>query len=343
MNLFFKSTLCLLLCAGSAMAAEKEPPKEVVEGEPSQERAFKSIEGKTIKGKIIKYIPIDKMVVFESSKRIPLGLFSEEDQAYILHWRMVRGFLSTFTFKIEAHEKLWARRNWKRSNMPYWLESLKFEGKETPFHVETMLRDFEESVTVKYTATGYTIRIRNGNSFPLENITVQHKIFYEQEEFLTGEDIMLTSSNTYNEVVVKEKRKGGTELVEVLEPYKDRFMASKCALLVDYTMDRNMNDNVEEGETENPFEGNPNYERIPGFNEWIEGSRRERSGKIIGIWLKMGMKDVDGNMVYREFCLPKDLPKQVSWDIPPEPAAEPAGETIADPETATVKTPPPGT
>jgi len=241
MKHLFTSIVCLLIFAGGIQATAPGP---------SPEHIFTSKEGRKFKGRILKYVPIDKMVVFDKTmKRIPLDFFCDEDQEYILYWSMTQGFLSTFTFKIEAQEKLWARRNWKRRTTPFWLEPLRMKGKETPLHVETMIAGYEEVVTARFIAKGYVIRIRNGNSFPLRNITVEHKIFYEQEEFAIGEDIMLCSSNTYPEVVVKQKRTGGSELVEVLEPYKDRILQTKCALLVTYSIHRNLNDNFVEGET----------------------------------------------------------------------------------------------
>lgn len=328
MKLYFKTILCLMLLTSVRAWAAGE--------QPSPEHTFTSTEGKSFTGRLVKFDPIDNIAVFDSKKRIPLSLFCEADQEYIRRWSMTQGFISTFTFKIEVSEMLWGRRRWKRRNIPYWMESLKLENKKTPHHVETTIKGFEENVTVEYLAKGYNIRIRNGNSFPLENIVVHHKVFYEQEEFLTSEDIMLSGHEDYAEIEIKQKVKGNTETVELLEPYKDRILESECALMVQYSMDRYSNDESEDG-IENKYEGDPNYERIPGFDEWDEGSERSRGGKIVGLWVKMGMEDQEGQMVYRDFTLPTDLPTIRTWDL----EAELAGETAESPGTysATNKVP----
>ena len=65
------------------------------------ERLFANRNGETLSDTIIKFDFDKQEVLFEQSGRIPLDVFSEEDQAYILQWNQQNGFASTMRFKIE--------------------------------------------------------------------------------------------------------------------------------------------------------------------------------------------------------------------------------------------------
>ncbi|MCF7848775.1 MAG: hypothetical protein K9M45_08000 [Kiritimatiellales bacterium] len=314
--------MCLLFLVGGATAYDK--------------RKFTTKDGKTYVGKLMKYSPTDKLVLLDIKRKTPLADFTEADQKYIMDWYVAQGFILPTQLRIELDEQLWARRRWKKNTIPYWLEPLKMEGKETPNHTELLFEGYEEYVVVEYTATGFEIKLRNKNSFPLENITVAHKIYYEQEEFIRTEDIVLSAENDYTDTTVKQTVKSGTEHIKLMEPNSELNLYSAVATLVNYEIERTVNLTTEEGEEDedgNISEGSTSTDygdTIEGFGEW-DDSNRDREGKLIGIWVKISSTDANGKTVTREVYKPDNLPQKVSWDLPPEPAAEPAAETTAEP------------
>ena len=59
-------------------------------------RDFTDTQGRTIRGRIVAYDATKKIVSFERDNRktskVPIGIFSEADQAYLLEWEVLRNF-----------------------------------------------------------------------------------------------------------------------------------------------------------------------------------------------------------------------------------------------------------
>ena len=84
------------------------------------ERVFSNRNGETLSDTIIKFDFDKQEVLFEKNGRIPLEVFHEIDQAYILQWNQQNGFASTMRFKIQIERDRWARMKQEQTRTPAW-------------------------------------------------------------------------------------------------------------------------------------------------------------------------------------------------------------------------------
>ncbi|NNJ71439.1 MAG: hypothetical protein HKP10_09175 [Kiritimatiellales bacterium] len=285
-------------------------------------RTFTSPDGKTLRDRIVKYDYQEKLVFLEEAGRVPLDSFSADDQAYILHWNQVAGFKSTMRFKMELKKSSWARMKHEQNITPFYMDAIHIPGKKIPNHQLLMLEDFEEYNAVYLEAEGYEIKLRNQNFFPIENIVVESKIYYEQENYMVPDSFFMSSDNAYDDTVATNKVRFLSETVPVIVPREEVFLNSECAIMVDHQIERSILLSTSENEGEGDDEGDTETEEtVEGFGEWDDHSRR-RKGKMIGAWLRVGIKDTNGQMVWREITSPSSLPNKVSWDPAEEPEEE---------------------
>ncbi len=298
----------LILTTLFALAAWSAPAQKM--------RTFSNREGKTLTDRIVKYDYEEKLVILEKTGRVPLDSFSAADQEYILHWNQIEGFKSTMRFKMEVKKNSWARMKHEQNITPFYMDAIHIPEKETPNHHMIMMEDFEEYNAVYLEAEGYEIKLRNQNFFPIENIVVESKIYYEQENYIMPDSFFLSSDNTYDDTTETNKVRFLSETVPVIVPREEVFLNSECAIIVDHQIERTaiLSTSEEEGEDEDEDdEASEAEETVEGFGEWDDHSRR-RKGKVIGVWFRVGIKDTDGKMVWREITAPTSLPDKVSWD-----------------------------
>jgi hypothetical protein len=278
-------------------------------------RTFSNAEGETLQDRIVKYDHGEQVVTLEKNGRLPLPTFCEADQKYIQQWNRAEGFKSTMRFKIELQQKNWARMKHEQTITPFFLDAVGLPGKKTPIHHLLMLDDYEEYNAVYLEAKGYEIILRNQNFFPLENIVVESKVFYEQEYYTVPDDLLASMESEYNDVAITNKVRFLSETVPAIIPREEVVLHSDCAITVDHQVDRS---NIADSSGEEDDEETGEESAAGGLGEWDDHGRR-RTGKLIGIWVRIGTKDADGNMIWREMTDPTSLPDKVSW----EPATPP--------------------
>lgn len=266
-------------------------------------------DGKSITDKITKYDFEEQLVFLEQNGRHPLDTFSEEDQAYIFHWNQVNGFMSTMRFKMSVDKKTWGQMKHEQTVTPYFMDAILIPGKKTPNHHVVMAEDYEEYNALYLEGEGFTITLRNQNFFPIENIVVESKVYYEQEQYTTPDSLFLSSESEYSDTVSTNKIRFLSESIPIIIPREEVAMHSECAIIVDHQVERSAlvstsGNEDEEEDTE---------ETIDGMGEWDDHGRR-RKGRVHGVWFRVGIKGLDGEMVWREITSPSSLDSKVNWE-----------------------------
>ena len=287
----------------TAIASSSSAQKEV--------HIFKNHEGKTLTDTLIKYDFEAKEIMLENSGKVPLATFSTDDQAYILHWNQVQGFKSTMRFKMDVKKSDWASMKYEQNVTPIFMDAVQIPGKKNPNHHIIVAEEYEEYNAIYLQAEGYEIKLRNQNFFPLENIVVESKIYYEQERYITPDSLFYSSENEYDDTVVINKVRFLSETVPIIIPREEVFLNSECAIIVDHQVERSSLASSSEGEGGD--DGESEGETIDGFGDWDDHGRR-RKGRIHGVWFRIGMKDPEGEMVWREITSPSSLASKVNWD-----------------------------
>ncbi len=281
-------------------------------------RTFSNSNGETLEDRILKYDYEEQTVFLEENGRVPLDTFSANDQNYILQWNQIDGFLSPMHFKADIKKDIWARMKHEQTITPYHMDAIQIPGKTVPVHEVVMLEDYEEYSAIYLEAAGYTVTLRNQNVFPLENILVQSKVFYEQEHYVLPDNIFKSFDNEYDDIVTTNKVRFLAESIPAIIPREEVVLHSECALLVDQQLERSalVVTFTEEGE-----EDEEDTETILTGGDISDHSRR-RKGKTLGVWFRVGIEGFDGKMIWREFTEPRSLPDKVSWE-PVKLAADP--------------------
>lgn len=134
-------------------------------------REFESADGKVIRGCIKAYDPAKKMVTIERDNRrttkVPITIFSEADQAYILEWETAKGFLSEQLLKISCKKKRGERRKEKQ------VEDVPTVGGGSE---EIQLNE------ITFEKFAYEIQLQNMGKSPLDNMRAVYIIYYEQSD-----------------------------------------------------------------------------------------------------------------------------------------------------------------
>lgn len=129
-------------------------------------RDFLSADGKSIRGKVMRYDARSKKVSIQRDTKqlftVPIRVFSDKDQKYILQWEFNKVFLSDSSFKIDAK-----RKKIKDSEAAY-------TGSVTSEKLEN---------------TAYELTLKNNSASSLEGLKVEYCIFYEQEKTVSSKTI----------------------------------------------------------------------------------------------------------------------------------------------------------
>ncbi len=279
-------------------------------------RTFSNAEGQTFEDTLVKYDYEARLVTLDKRGNVPIDTFSKAEQDYILKWNMAVGFKSPIRFKTEITRGNWGRMKAEKTITPFWMDAIQVPGKQTPTHTVVMVDDYEEYTALYLEAEGYTITLKNQNFFPIENIVVESKIYFEQENFIIPDDFFTSMKNEYTDTATTNKVKYTSETIPVIIPREEVALYSACSIIVDQQVNR---DSLT---TETEVEDDAEVETVvEGFGDWDDHGRR-RTGKLTGIWVRIGIKGPDGEMIWRELTDPKSLPKKVLWDSPsPGPTA----------------------
>ncbi|WP_372845668.1 hypothetical protein [Pontiella sp.] len=302
----------------------------------NEPHTFSNAEGQTLEDRILKYDFEGKQVTLEKKGRVPLKSFSPEDQEYIIRWNQVQGFQSTMNFKMAVRKRTWGQLKYEQTITPYYMDAVQVAGKKTPNHKIIMIDDYEEYSAVLLEADGFEISFRNQNSFPIENLVVESKVFYEQEIYAMPDSLLISSQNVYTDVTTTNKVRFLSETIPIIIPREEITMYSECAIVANHQLDRSVlvststeesedgeedEDDLEDDEEEDEEEAEAieeATETIEGFGDWDDHSR-QRKGKVIGAWFRVGIKADNGEMVWRELTEPSSLSKKVSWGSSVEP------------------------
>ncbi len=290
-----------------------------VTGFAQELHTFANSEGKTLEDSIVKYDFEERIVTLDKNGKIPIETFGEADQAYILNWNQVNGFMSSMRFKMEIKKNNWARMKYEQTVTPFFMDAIQIPKKKNPVHNVMMVDDYEEYNAIYMEAEGYTISLRNQNFFPIENLVVESKIFYEQEYYITPDSLFLSMESEFYDTVTSNKVRFLSETIPVIIPRETVDLYSECAIVVDHQLERNslISNSEVDGEDEETTET-----ITEGFGEWDDHGRR-RTGKVNGVWFRIGIKGTDGKMVWREIAAPSSITEKFLWDPP---AVEPATE-----------------
>lgn len=316
-------------------------------GQEETLHTFANADGKTLQDRIVKYDFEKEQVTLEKNGSVPLSTFCEADRKYILHWNQIQGFTSTMRFKMDVEKKSWARMNHNQNITPYYMDAIKIPGKKTLSHNVLMLEEYQETTSLFFEAEGYILKLKNQNFFPVENITVESKVFYEQEYYAISDGMFASTEKTYEDTSVTNLMRFSSEIIPLIVPREEVLAYSDCAITVEHQLDRTAmtsTTTVETGggegeEGEGTEEMTEAEEIVEGFGEWDDHGRR-RKGKVLGVWFRVGIEGLDGKMIWREITQPSSLAEKITWESgfsETGESTEPAGSASSTNETTSAE------
>jgi len=178
----------------------------------TQYRDFRSAEGKTIRAAVKAYDVCTQTVTIERdnkrTSKVPIAVFSEADQTYILEWDASKGFSSESLLKISCEDKVVEKRKEKE------FEDIQYTGGE-------VVKDFEKTVTT-FERIAYDVHFQNMNQSELKEIRMEYQIYYEQSEMVWEEKPEVKQKHFSGEMAVptlleKSKTTVSTKAVEIHE------------------------------------------------------------------------------------------------------------------------------
>jgi hypothetical protein len=223
---------------------------------------FRTLDGKCVKAEILAYNGRLDVVTLklpnQSMKKVHPGLFVAKDREYIKNWSFIFGLKNPSKFAVKVNKK---QGDYKR-------------------------KDVRGSGTVKIQEVRYDIAVENLNSFPLENLSIEYKIFLKPRgdgRWPSGLSSLLGS-------------------VDELQNPPPVCGAKECL-------------KIDPSET---VQFETRYARSVKLKS---SGRADSSGKkfknqeldLEGIWVRVIM-EIGDEMVFRDFFAPKALEGKYSWD-----------------------------
>ena len=269
------------------------------------ERIFSNRNGETLSDTIIKFDFDKQEVLFEKNGRIPLEVFNETDQAYILQWNQQNGFASTMRFKIQIKRDRWARMKQEQTRTPAYIEAGRLPHFDTLLHNTVLLEAYEAYSAISLEALGFSLHMRNQNFFPLENIQVESKIIYEEQSYLTSDSMYASNQDLFDQLQTEQRIRTRSEEVAILVPLEEIQLYSAAAILSAHTLDRsNLASSSEEDE---------DTSSIDGLGDWSDHNR-DRKDAFVGVWFRIGIPGPDGDYYWRHVSIPDDFHETHIWD-----------------------------
>ena len=126
-------------------------------------RAFTDTKGREINAELIRYDATKKKVTIKRKGKgtttVPISLFSENDQKYIIAWDKDQEFLSDRKLKVEFNRR-------KRKNTYYSQDAY--------------------SMSRKFYDCSYKITFKNGSTADFKKVTLEYVIFYRQDKHINN-------------------------------------------------------------------------------------------------------------------------------------------------------------
>jgi hypothetical protein len=259
-------------------------------------RTFTANDGRTLKARILVYdAATDKVQIQrEDQKKLTVSTasFSEKDQTYIKKWHAAQIFNSAANLKLEI-ERVEVKSSKKEHEVDI-SEELGGGGRRGGGETGMQTVAIDKSTQYKF-----NLLMDNKSDLDLKNITMEYRIFYEQQKAVKDE----------------KANKGRQED----DPRPERYMA------ID-------EDKIKEGKVRiKPFESRSSKQVSTGSvilmkrsasRAW--GDKIDLKSNLIGAWIKLTMKGPDGETLVREIATSNSIPEKYSWDTPQE--EEPAEE-----------------
>ncbi len=216
-------------------------------------REFNLPDGRSLQAEIMSYNDkLDKVELKLANgkrKKVSPSLFVEKDQKYIKEWAVLDGFCNKAFFKVSCKKNL--EKKWKKE---------------------------DDAFQVKYTQYNYILTLENRNAYPLKNIKVEYRIFYEQEK----------NDRRTKKVVVDKNVKAGVEKVSRILPRGKKELSTESVVL-------------------EKFEFNTGDFYVPG------GDPETTTGEIKGIWVRMHITTAGGLTAVRNLFEPAGLEGKYAW------------------------------
>jgi len=223
---------------------------------------FRVLSGKSVKAEVIGYNGRLDMVTLKlpnkSIKKVRLGLFVAEDREYVIKWSFVSGFKNNAKFKIKINKKSGG--------------------------VERVEARKGGLATIK--KTRYDIVLENLNSFPLENISVEYKIFIRTKGDGRWLKDLVKLLGSKSELVNPTPTFGAKECGEI-SPSETILVETKYARSI---------------------------KAKPGSRTDSSGEAWKNQELVLeGIWVRVVM-EIDGETIFRDVFAPDILKGKHTWD-----------------------------
>ncbi|VGO23394.1 hypothetical protein [Pontiella sulfatireligans] len=250
-------------------------------------RTFTAQDGRTLKAKVLAYNGTTGQVQIqrEDKKKLTVAsaAFSKKDQTYIAAWQAALEFMAPGKLKLEL----------KRNEV----KSFKKDHEADLSKIKTGRggeRDGIEIIaTDKNTQYKFDLQIENKGSVPLNKVTYEYRVYYEQEKPVkdaedetrrkeSGEKD--TDERVRYNAVNENKVKDGSARLKPINPKDSKVMSTGIVTILKRTA------------------GKPYQDKI------------NLKGSLAGAWVKLTMKSPDGETLVREVASPASIMKKFPWD-----------------------------
>ncbi len=157
--------------------------------------------------------------------------------------------------------------------------SFRIEAKRKKMDTKKEGSDYDyygDSIDSKKVETfGYELLLQNRSSSTLKGLEVEYCIYYEQETSGRGK--------TADEEGVRH----GTLDVGSLGPKAKRTLTTEPVSIYTYELDADWS--------------------------YVDGRDNKITGKVRGLWVKVHMKNEEGKVITRDFCMPDSLSNSMAW------------------------------
>lgn len=230
---------------------------------------FNLPDGRAIKAEIVDFNAKLGMVELKlengKRKKINPSIFIEADQNFINDWAKLSGFRSPSFFKIECKSDLVEK--WKEEETG----EITYDDGSTE----------EETISeTKFERTIYEIHLDNRNDVPLENLTFEYKIYYEQGTMGSGR-------GEQSKLIISKKTVSGDLKVARLSAREKMVLKTNPVVI---------------HETE--YNGDYTYRG---------GDPVKEAGDIKGVWLQVHTQGADGKKVTRHIYEPSSIQGKYTW------------------------------
>lgn len=163
-------------------------------------RDFTDAQGRTIRGCVVAYDAAKRVVTFErdnrKTSRVPIDIFSEADQKYILKWSNQEGVKSTSKFKISCD----------RRHIKSWSE----EKIGTIHYTSGSVEHDQVTGKMSYDETAYEFVLANRNNYAVTDLLFEYCIYYEQE---VGSEDNIKQGILFGSIPIDKLEKGERKMI----------------------------------------------------------------------------------------------------------------------------------